>query len=162
MTNIKRIRLEKKMTQVNIITHCGLAQSQYVNFEHKYDVENLTLKTVCKIAKGLDAKLCDVINDPNVIDALRKTDEYETGFLLDGEISPVAEIRKMCSVTQDELSIDSGISQPQICKWERYGMDGAKLKNFIDVANALRVNIRLLIWDSDLQNLYDEVTRNEN
>lgn len=158
MTNAKRIRTEKGMTQFGLMIHCGIAQSQITQFERRQDVENSSLKTVCKIAKGLDVKIWDVINDPNVIEELRKVDEYETGIFLDGEKSPIAEIREIFEIAQRQLSVRSKIAQSQICKWERYGMDGAKLKNFIDVANALHVNIRLLIWDSDLQNLYDEVT----
>lgn len=158
MTNAKRIRTEKGMTQLELMINCGIAQSQITQFERRQDVENLSLKTVCRIAKGLDVKIWDVINDPNVIKALGKVDKYETGIFLDGEKSPIAEIREIFEIPLVQLSVQSKIAQSQICKWERYGMDGAKLKNFIDVANALRVNIRLLIRDNNLQNLYDEVT----
>ena len=133
-------------------------QSQYVNFERYFDPVNLPLKTICKIAKGLDVKIWDVFDDESIIKKLHEVDEYETGILLDGVKSPIAEIREICGSTQTQISNKSKITQSQICKWEHCGMDGAKVKNFIDIANALHVNIRLLIWDSDLQNLYNEVT----
>lgn len=157
MTNVKRIRLEKKMTLVDVTARCGLAPSQISNFERRFDVENLSLKTVCKIAKGLDVKIWDVINDPNIVKKLHEAVEIETGFLLDGEKSPIAEIKEIRGITQSEISVKSKISQPQICKWERDGMDKANVKNFIDIANALHVNLCLLIWDENLLNLCNEV-----
>lgn len=158
MTKLKQMRIEKGLRQIDITARCGLAQSQYVNYEKYFDVENLSLKTVCRIAKGFDVKLWDIIDDQNIIAKLHEVNEYDTGFILDGNVSPIAEIKEIYELTQTELSIRTKIAQSQICKWERYGMDTAKLKNFIEVARALRVNVRLLIWDEDLLNLYNEVT----
>lgn len=158
MTKLKRMRIEKGIRQIDITARCGLAQSQYANYEKYFDVENLTLKTLCKIAKGFDVKLWDIIDDQDIITKLHEVNEYETGFLLDGEKSPIAEIRNVCEITQTQMSNLCRIPQSQICKWERYGMDTAKLKNFIDVAKALHVNLRSLIWNIDLLNLFDEVT----
>lgn len=158
MTNAKRIRLEKGMTQLELTLRSGIASSQITNIERTFDVENLSLKTVCRIAKALDVKIWDVINDPCVIEKLHDVDEIESGFFLNGEVSPILELRTNNEITQTQLSKASNISQSQICKWERYGMDTAKLKNFIDVAKAFHVHPGLLIWDQDFQNLYDEVT----
>lgn len=158
MTKLKRMRIEKGMRQIDITARCGLAQSQYANYEKYFDAKNLTLKTLCKIAKGFDVKLWDIIDDQDIIEKLHEVNDYETGFLLDNEKSPLAEIRDICEITQTQIANLSRISQSQICKWERYGMDNANLKNFIDIAKALHVNIGLLIWDEDLLNLYDEVT----
>lgn len=74
------------------------------------------------------------------------------------ELSAITEEIEDSEVTQTQIANLTRVSQSQISKWERYGMDAAKLMNFIDVAKALHVNLRLLIWDEDLQTLYDEVT----
>lgn len=158
ITNAKQIRTEKKMTLVDVTVRCGLAPSQISNFERRFDVENLSLKTVCKIAKGLDVKIWDVINDPNIVKKLHEAVEIETGFFLDRDKSPIAEIREICRITQIELSKKSKITQSQIAKWERDGMDKANVKNFINIAKALHVNICALVWDENLLNLYNEVT----
>ena len=158
MTKLKQMRIEKGLRQIDITARCGLAQSQYANFERYFDPVNLPLKTVCKIAKGFDVKLWDIIDDQDIIAKLHEVNEYETGFFLDGEISPIAELRDKCEITQTQLSNMSKISQSQICKWERFGMDNAKVKNFIDLAKAFRVNVRMLIWDMEFMTLYDEVT----
>ena len=158
MTKLKRMRIEKGLRQIDITARCGLAQSQYVNYEKYFDAENLTLKTLCKIAKGLDEKLWDIIDDQDIIGKLHEVNNYEMGFFLNGDKSPLAEIREISETTQTQIANLTRVSQSQISKWERYGMDAAKLMNFIDVAKALHVNLRLLIWDEDLQTLYDEVT----
>lgn len=158
MTKLKQMRIEKGLRQIDITARCGLAQSQYVNYEKYFDAENLTLKTLCKIAKGLDVKLWDIIDDQDVSEQLHEVNDYETGVFLNGDRSPLAEIREISETTQTQISNSTRVSQSQISKWERYGMDAAKLINFIEVAKALRVNLRLLIWDEDLQTLYDEVT----
>lgn len=158
MTKLKRMRLEKGLRQIDITARCGLAQSQYVNYEKYFDAENLTLKTLCKIAKGLDVKLWDIIDNQDIIAELHEANDYETGFFLDGDRSPLTEIREISEITQTQIANSTRVSQSQISKWERYGMDAAKLMNFIEVAKVLHVNLRLLIWDEDLQTLYDEVT----
>lgn len=158
ITNAKQIRTKKKMTLVDVTARCGLAPSRISIFEQRFDVENLSLKTVCKIANGLDVKIWDVINDPDIAKKLHGAVEHDAGIILDGDKSPIAEIRETYGMTQFDVSIKTKITQAQISNWERHGMDNANVKNFIKVAHGLCVNIGLLIWDEDLLNLYDEVT----
>lgn len=157
MTNAKRIRLEKKMTHVDVTVRCGLPPSEISRIERRVDVENLSLKTVCKIAKGLNVKLWDVINNAYIISKLHEVMGYDAGIILDGDKSPIAEIREIYGMTQYNVSVKTKITQAQISTWERHGMDNANIKNFINVAHGLGVNIGLLIWDENLLNLYNEV-----
>lgn len=58
--NIKRIRLEKKLTQVELGNLCDFEKSAMNRIEAGRT--NLTILNLKKIANGLDVTLLDVIN----------------------------------------------------------------------------------------------------
>lgn len=157
MSKIKKIRLEKQMTQFELSLKSGLAPSEISRFEKLSNIENITLKSLCKIAKGLDVKLWDIIDDQNLIDMLYENINYESGIFLDGDKSPVAEILELFNVLQNELSERCKISVVQLSRWKSYGMDNTTLINFLKIGNALKINVGLLIWDETFQDLFCEV-----
>lgn len=157
MSKIKKIRLEKQMTQFELSLKSGLAPSEISRFEKLSDVENITLKSLCKIAKGLDVKLWYIIENENLIDMLYENINYESGIFLDGDKSPVAEILESFNVSQNELSELCKISVVQLSRWKSYGMDNTTLTNFLKIGNALKINVGLLIWDETFQELFCEV-----
>lgn len=156
MSKIKEIRLQKQMTQFGLSLKSGLAPSEISRFEKLSDVESITLKSLCKIAKGLDVKLWYIISDQNV-DMLYENINYESGIFLNGDKSPIAEILESFNVSQNELSERCKISVTQLSRWKKYGMDNTTLTNFLKVGNALKINIWLLVWDTDLQETLCEV-----
>lgn len=157
MSKIKEIRLQKQMTQNRMSLQSGLTQQEISRFEKLSDVDGITLKSLCKIAKGLDVKLWDIISDQNLIDMLHENINYESGIFLDGIVSPVAEIFDLFDISQNELSERCKISLTQLSRWKNYGMDNTTLTNFLKVGNALKINIWLLVWGADLQKMLCEV-----
>lgn len=157
MSKIKKIRLEKQMTQFELSLKSYLAPSEISRFEKMSNIENITLKSLCKIAKGLDVKLWDIIDDQNLIDMLYENINYESGIFLDGDKSPIAEILESFDISQSELSKRCKIPVIQLSRWKNYGMDNTTLTNFLKVGNALKINIWLLVWDADLQEMLCEV-----
>lgn len=157
MSKIKEIRLQKQMTQFELSLKSGLVQPEISRFEKLSDVEGITLKSLCKIAKGLDVKLWDIIEDQNLIAMLYENINYESGIILNRDKSPVAEILESFDISQNELSERCKISLTQLSRWKNYGMDNTTLTNFLKVGNALKINIWLLVWGADLQKILCEV-----
>ena len=158
MIDLKTIRKQKQMTLNDVSQKCGLAISQINRYETYFDIKNTSLQNVCKIAKGYDVLIWDLIDDENLKDDLREVIDYETGVFLDGDTSPFTEIKDIFGITQKDIIEKSGITQSQVSTWERRGMDKAKFKHFIIIAKAIKINMFLLIWDEKLQNLFCEVT----
>ena len=156
MIDLKTIRLQKQMTQFQLAAKCDLPQSEISRYEI-IGLDGIKLKSLCKLAKGLDVKLYDLIDDKNTIDMLNENINYEPGIFLDGNVSPIAEMLDICGMTQIELSRRSKIANTQLSRWTRGGMDSATLDNFLKIGKALKVNINLLLWDEKLQDLYCEV-----
>lgn len=157
MIDLKAIRKEKQMTLNDVSKKCGLAVSQINRYETYFDIKNTSLQNVCKIAKGYDVPIWDLIDDENLKDDLREVIDYETGVFLEGDVSPIAEILDIFGITQKDIVEKSGIAQSQVSTWERYGMDNAKFKHFIMIAKAIKINMFLLIWDVKLYVLFGEV-----
>lgn len=157
MINLRALREQKRMTLNEVSQKCGLAISQINRYEKSFDIENISLKNVCKIAKGFSVSIWELIDDEKLKCDLHEVTGYETGIFLDGDISPITEIKEIYDISQTEIVERSGIIQSQISKWEHLGMDTAKLKHFIMIAKAMKINMTLLIWDEDLQSLFCEV-----
>ena len=157
MIDLKAIRKEKQMTLNDVSQKCGLAVSQINRYETYFDIENTSLQNVCKIAKGYNVLIWDLIDDENLKDDLREVIDYETGVFLDGDVPPFTEIKDIFGITQKDIVEKSGISQSQVSAWERRGMDNAKFKHFIVIAKAIKINMFLLIWDEKLQISFGEV-----
>lgn len=157
MIDLKAMRLEKHLTLHEISQKSDLAVSQIGRYEKRFEPANVSLRNVCKIAKGFDVRIWDLIADEKLKNDLSEVVDIETGFFLDGEISPIAEIKEICDVKQNYIAEQSKIPQSQISEWEKYGMDSAKLKHFVILATVLHINVCLLIWDENLQNLFCEV-----
>lgn len=157
MSKIKDIRLQKQMTQFDLSLKSDLIQSEISRYEKLLNVDSISLKSLCKLAKGLEVKLWDIIEDQNLIDMLHENVSYETGFILDGDKSPLVEIYDLFGLCQNKFSIQCGISVTQLARWKRDGMDNATLINFLKIGNALKINIWLLIWNTELQEMLCEV-----
>ena len=157
MIDIKTIRQQKHMTQFQLSLKSGLPQSELSRFE-RTGLDGIKLKSLCKLAKGLDLKLYDLIEDKKIIDRLQENIDFEPGIFLDGKISPIAEILDIYGMTQTELCRRTEISNVQLSRWVHGGMDSATLDNFLKIGKALKANIWLLIADKELQDLFCEVT----
>jgi transcriptional regulator with XRE-family HTH domain len=157
MPKIKDIRLQKKMTQKQMSEKSGLVQQELSRFEKLPNVDNVTLKSLCKLAKGLDVKIWDIVESENIIDMLHENISYDTGIILDGDKPPLAEILQSFDLQQNELFERCEISVTQLSRWKCDGMDNATLINFLKIGNALKINVWSLIWDEDLQSLFCEV-----
>jgi transcriptional regulator with XRE-family HTH domain len=157
MSKIKEIRLQKQMTQFELSLKSGLVQPEISRFEKLSSIESITLKSLCKIAKGLDVRLWYIIENENLIDMLYENINYESGIILNGDKSPIAEILESFDISQSELSKRCKIPVIQLSRWKNYGMDNTTLTNFLKVGNALKINIWLLVWDADLQEMLCEV-----
>ncbi|HFD2043954.1 TPA: helix-turn-helix domain-containing protein [Clostridium perfringens] len=63
--NIKRIRLDKKLSRRELAELTGFSQGYLTQIE--FNKKNPTLETLKKIAKGLNVNLEDLFYDPNEI-----------------------------------------------------------------------------------------------
>lgn len=60
MANLKRIRKEKNMTQLDVAVACGMEENAFQKLESARNA-NPTIKTLLKICRALDIDLSELI-----------------------------------------------------------------------------------------------------
>lgn len=130
MTNIERIRHEKKMTQFQLLIQTGVEQCRISNYETmRNNIDNARIETICKFAKALGVKAWEVLNDESLSEMLRnvsRCEEAEHDTWFDG--SRVKEMRQRLKMTQLELAKEMDIAQSTVAKWELCGIDFARIE----------------------------------
>ena len=124
-SNIRRLRIEKGMTQKELGERCGMFDSAIRRYENGRSVP--TLKTIDKIADALDITREELLKMNSVIGV------------------NIREARKAKGLTQDELAEKCGMKRQQIGAIENNENGSATIKTIERIASGLDVTAEELL-----------------
>jgi len=104
------------------------------------------------------------LNDKHMNNVIAKKNTSKDSSIQKGQARRVGvtikKFRNMKDLTQQQLSVDSGISQEVISKIENGKQQDIKLGTLTKIANALNVPVIALLWlSSDSEEIEDENKR---
>ena len=73
MTKLKKIRKEKCFTQAEVSKRSGINLRLYQYYEQgKCNIDGAKLSTLLKLSMALECNVCDIIEDKNTVDLIKK------------------------------------------------------------------------------------------
>lgn len=163
MTNLERIRHEKEMTQFQLCIGSGIEQCRISLYENEANnIDNARIETVCKLAKALGVRAWEILSD-DLGEQLRSMTETGLRFYIDDkfETSRFKAMRQKENYTQKELADMLSMSQQAIGKWERCGVENARIKSICFICAALCCHPCDLIDNTEIRKMFLEVLKND-
>lgn len=75
MTKLKKKRIEKGMSQCELSEASGVNVRTIQQYEQgNRKIEGCNLKSMINLSKALDCKVVDIIDDSNLVEAIKKAD----------------------------------------------------------------------------------------
>ena len=152
MTNLELIRKAKGMSQTMLTIRSGVEQCRISAFETmRADINNARIETVATLAKALNVKAWEILND-DLGEMLRGVAQYEEQEHDDWFAGTrFAEMRKRMKMSQLDFSYDIMMTQSQVSKYERLGVECVRIETIC------RLCISLACSPCDL--IDDKITR---
>lgn len=155
MVNLKRIRLERGLSQFQLTMKTGIEQCRISEYEqgHK-NINCARIETICKLAKVLDVKAWEILEGFAATEILKNAsdcEEYEHDTWFEG--GRLEETRRRMKMTQKEFSEYSCFTRPQIVKWENHGLETVRIETLAGLCIYLDCHPCDLIDDPYLRKL---------
>ena len=126
MTKLKKLRIERGLTQNELAKISGLTQTRICALENNEGmIEGSSTYTIAMLANALGVKLWDVIDNEKYVIILKEVSQYpremkyERVYLLN--------VRMHKGLSQLNLAKALGISQGCVSRWENEGIDSMRM-----------------------------------
>lgn len=154
MTRLTQVRRARGWSQNKLAMVSGVEQCRISAFETmRADINNARIETVAMLAKALNVKIYDILNDDlgEMLRGVAQYEEQEHDDWFDG--TRFAEMRKRMKMSQVDFSSDIMMTQSQVSKYERLGVECVRIETLCRLCISLACSPCDLIDDKIIRDL---------
>ena len=138
MTKLKKLRIERGLTQNDLARMSGLTQTRICALENtKGMIEGSSTYTIAMLASALDVKLWDLIDNDKYVIILKEVSQYPREMVHENGGSYLPSMRMQKKLSQLNLAKALGISQGAVSRWENEGVDSMRMTLLCGVCSIL-------------------------
>lgn len=128
MTKLKKLRIERGLTQNDLARMSGLTQTRICILENNEGaIDGSSTYTISMLANALNVKLWDVIDNEKYVIILKEVSQYPREMRHGKGDSYLLSVRMRKGLSQLNLAKALGISQGAVSRWENEDIDSMRM-----------------------------------
>ena len=133
MTKLKKLRIERRLTQNDLAKMSGLSQTRICTLENtKGVIEGSSTYTIAMLANALGVKLWEIIDNEKYVIILKEVSQYPREMKYGRGDSHLLSVRMHKRLSQLDLAKALGVSQGSVSRWENEGINSMRMTLLCD------------------------------